>query len=218
MWVKERLSCPDPFWPRTSKHKPGNLTYAHFTMYYGHMHPKVIPRQITNTIRKASKSILLLGPRQTGKSTLLRSLRPDLIINLADEITFVEFLRDPGLLRKRLRKAKSVLIDEVQRIPSILNTVQSILDEDKRIKFYLSGSSARKLKRGHANLLPGRIFSFRIAPFSPSELGNLFDIDRSLSLGLLPEPALHFNDRESEKLLRSYSITYLKEEIQAEAL
>jgi uncharacterized protein len=120
-----------------------------------------IKRNLTAKLAAARRSYLLLGPRQTGKSTLIRSLAPDLEINLADEETYIAFLRHPGLLKQRIRKAKTVFIDEIQRIPSLLNTVQYLLDQEHPPQFLLTGSSARKLKRGQANLLPGRIFHLR---------------------------------------------------------
>jgi predicted AAA+ superfamily ATPase len=105
-------------------------------------------RQLAEKFNKFKKSILLLGPRQTGKSTLISSLEPELTINLADEATYVDFLRDPGLLKSRIKNYRRIFIDEVQKIPSMLNTVQALLDRDKELQFFLTGSSARKLKRG----------------------------------------------------------------------
>ncbi|MGE4233370.1 MAG: ATP-binding protein [Bacteriovoracia bacterium] len=167
---------------------------------------------------KSKKSFFLLGPRQTGKSTLVRSLSPELEINLSDEETFVQFLKDPGLLKNTVRNNKTVFIDEIQRIPSLLNTIQFLLDKDKQLRFYITGSSARKLRRGQANLLPGRTFTYELGPLSPSELSDQFDLNLALSKGMLPEIYLEKDDHTWQKLLRSYSITYLKEEIQAEAL
>jgi len=177
-----------------------------------------INRSLTAKLAAARRSYLLLGPRQTGKSTLIRSLVPDLEINLADEETYIAFLRHPGLLKQRIRKAKTVFIDEIQRIPSLLNTVQYLLDQEHPPQFLLTGSSARKLKRGQANLLPGRIFTYELGPLSCSELGEHFELRRALRKGLLPGIYVE-NDTETwTKLLRSYAATYLKEEIQAEAL
>lgn len=177
-----------------------------------------IDRILLHKLTKARKSFLLLGPRQTGKSTLIQELSPELEINLADEETYVDFLRDPGLLKQRIHGRSSVFIDEIQRIPSLLNTVQSILDKKGAPQFYLTGSSARKLKRGQANLLPGRIFTYELGPLSHSELGENFDVRKALQRGLLPGIYLENDLDTSKKLLRSYAITYLKEEIQAEAL
>src|SRR5262245_14140635 len=108
----------------------------------------MITRQLTPFLAKSRKSILLLGPRQTGKSTLIRQLVPEVTINLAHEPTYLDFLRDPRLLEAKVAatpKGASLLIDEVQRIPSLLNTLQVILDDpNNRRRFFLSGSSARK--------------------------------------------------------------------------
>jgi uncharacterized protein len=177
-----------------------------------------IKRSLQAKLAGARRSCLLLGPRQTGKSTLIRSLVPELEINLADEETFVEFLRHPGLLKQRILKARTVFIDEIQRIPSLLNTVQYLLDQERPPQFFLTGSSARKLRRGQANLLPGRIFTYELGPFSCSELGKHFDLRKTLRKGLLPGIYLEEDPKTWTKLLRSYAATYLKEEIQAEAL
>jgi predicted AAA+ superfamily ATPase len=177
-----------------------------------------IRRNLESKLAAARKSYLLLGPRQTGKSTLIRSFKPELEINLADEEVYVAYLRDPGLLKQRIRNAKTVFIDEIQRIPSLLNTVQYLLDQEHPPRFLLTGSSARKLKRGQANLLPGRIFTFELGPLSYSELGEQFDLRRALRKGLLPGIYLEKDHETWTKLLRSYAATYLKEEIQAEAL
>ena len=181
----------------------------------------MINRYLSSLLKRSKKSILLLGPRQTGKSTLIRGLVPELHINLAHEATYLEFSRNPRELEERLASAKfkTVFIDEVQRLPSLLNTIQVLLDEkDSEIKFYLTGSSARKLKRGRANLLPGRLHSYFLGPLTASELDYQMDTKQVLATGALPgiwaEPDL----REKQKTLASYAATYLKEEIQAEAL
>lgn len=179
----------------------------------------MITRFISSELRKSKKSILLLGPRQVGKSTLLKSLHPDLIINLAHEGEFLKFTTNPGELEARMeeRRPESILVDEVQRLPSLLNTIQVLIDENKKLRFYLSGSSARKLRRGLANLLPGRLFNYRLGPLSCLELGFKMDTLRALEIGSLPEP--YTMDRTfSEKLLRSYTATYLREEILAESM
>ncbi len=176
-------------------------------------------RLLTPRLRKSRKSILLLGPRQTGKSTLLHTLAPDLTINLAHEPTYLSFLRDPSELEARLAAARPslVFIDEVQRIPSLLNTVQAIIDAGGP-RFLLSGSSARKLRRGQANLLPGRVHAYALGGLVSAELGYALDTPRALSLGTLPgiyaEPDLN----DAAKTLSTYASTYLREEVQAEAL
>lgn len=181
----------------------------------------MLKRLLTKKIKASSKSVLLLGPRQSGKSTLLKSLKPDKIINLANEAEFIRHVGDPDYFESEIAEHRFIFVDEVQRVPSLLNTIQSIVDDskDKRpIIFLLSGSSARKLRRGQANLLPGRIFTFYIAGLSAQELDYKLDAKKAVSTGFLPEPYLSGEKDFAEKLLTSYSSTYLKEEIQAEAL
>lgn len=179
----------------------------------------MIIRKLSEVIQK-KKSILLLGPRQVGKSTLIKSLKPDLTLNLAEEDIFLEMTSNPAYLKIQLEthSPKTVFIDEVQRFPRLLNTVQAIIDEDPKILFYITGSSARKLKRGRANLLPGRVYSYQLGPLVASELNYKMDQEQALRFGSLPEAYLSKTSISSKKLLRSYSGTYLKEEIQAEAL
>jgi len=185
----------------------------------------MISRALSRTLADAKRSFLLLGPRQTGKSTLVSSLNPDLSINLAYESTYLEFARNPRELEERLsalptaEKTHTVFIDEVQRLPSLLNTVQALLDAAPlRYRFWLTGSSARKLRRGQANLLPGRIFTFQLGPVVSSEMQYQLDTAQVLAHGTLPgilvEPDLYVK----EKILSAYAATYLKEEVQAEAL
>ena len=167
---------------------------------------------------------MLLGPRQTGKSTLIQTLAPELEVNLARESEYLSFSANPSELEQRiaLGKPATVFIDEVQRLPSVLNTVQALIDDAKRqnrrLRFLLTGSSARKLRRGHANLLPGRILTFALGPLTAGELGDAFDVRRAMEIGTLPEPYLEQDRDAAEKLLETYAGTYLKEEIQAEAL
>lgn len=180
-----------------------------------------INRLISSDLKKSTKSVLLLGPRQTGKSTLIKSLAPEISINLANEREFLRYSTDIGYLESLLNEShpKSVFIDEIQRIPNLLNTLQDIIDNwTNAPKFYLSGSSARKLKRGQANLLPGRIFSFQLSGFSAQELNYKINLKRSLQYGFLPENYLNTNDKETEKNLDMYSANYLAEEIKAEAV
>ena len=181
----------------------------------------MIERNISRFLKKSKKSILLLGPRQTGKSTLIQSLNSELNINLALESTFLKFARNPDELIQRLsaKKYKIVFIDEIQRLPGLLNTIQVIIDEDKNApRFYLTGSSARKLKRGQANLLPGRIHTYFLGALTSKELNYKINTKEALSTGLLPGIWTEKDIQEKHKTLRSYASIYLKEEIQAEAL
>lgn len=181
----------------------------------------MLKRQVEDLIKKSKKSILLLGPRQTGKSTLIKKIQPELIVNLALESEFLSFAKNPNELVERLsaKKYKTVFIDEIQRLPNLLNTIQAIIDDTKNPpKFFLTGSSARKLKRGQANLLPGRIHSYELNPLILKELNYKVDIKQALSTGFLPGIYTEKNKFEKYKTLQSYASTYLKEEIQAEAL
>ena len=178
----------------------------------------LIQRMLSKKLQMFNKSVLLIGPRQTGKSTLISMLKPDITINLADQQTYVEFLRDPGLLKARIGNKQKILIDEVQKIPSLLNTVQVLIDANKSLQFFLTGSSALKLKRGQANLLPGRVLSYELGPLSVTELSQKMDIPKLLSVGALPGVFLEQDLELAQKILRSYSATYLREEVQAEAL
>lgn len=179
---------------------------------------RILKQQVTKVLRQYGKSILLLGARQTGKSTLLNQLQPDLVINLADESTYRMHLKDVSLLKAQveaLPKRSVILVDEIQRIPSMLNTVQSLMDGANQYLFLLTGSSARKLKQGQVNLLPGRLFRYHLYPLTYWELKDQWDLDRTLQLGNLPE--IYLKEYGSE-LLGQYVDSYLREEIQAEAV
>jgi uncharacterized protein len=183
----------------------------------------MISRLLGSILAKSPKSVLILGPRQVGKSTLVQNLKPQLTINLADDKTFLDFKSNPDELNQRLAaipNLKSVLIGEVQRHPTVLNTIQTIIDgkRSKPPKFYLTGSSARKLRRGQANLLPGRIFAYELGPLAAAELNYELNVPHALKYGCLPEPYLSRSDAFCQKLLTTYSGIYLKEEIQAEAM
>jgi len=183
----------------------------------------MIERILQNTIRDHPKSVLLLGPRQVGKSTLCSGLDPDFALNLADEETFRQHLNDPGLIKRiiyalpkpRVNQKTVILIDEIQRIPSMLNTIQALIDSNTNLKFLLTGSSARKLRRGQANLLPGRILLEYLPPLVYWEIKDNFDLHKALTIGTLPE--VYLQDYGPE-ILNSYVAGYLKEEIQADAL
>ncbi len=178
-------------------------------------------RILEKKLRSVQKSVLLLGARQVGKSTLAKKLGPDLSINLADEPLFLSHSRDPGLLKREVSALKSskpglILIDEIQRIPSLLNSVQALLDEGMPHRFLLTGSSSRKLKRGGANLLPGRVILEYLDPLSIWELGKDFDLEMALKRGTLP--GIYLDKADGPEILGSYASVYLKEEIQVEAV
>lgn len=180
----------------------------------------MISRNIGSEIASSKKSVLLLGPRQVGKSTLVNSLSPDLEINLADELEYLRYSSRPEAFREEIEASRyrSVFVDEIQRLPKLLNTIQALVDKKKDLRFFLTGSSARKLKRGEANLNPGRLVHFFLGPLVSNELDYRMDTNQALSFGTLPEMYLGKDEKENKRILRSYAGSYLKEEIQAEAL
>lgn len=185
----------------------------------------MIERKILSQLKsslKNKKSILLLGPRQTGKSTLVHSMLPHKEFNLSNQSTFLEFAKDPNyieqVLQASLPKGGVVFIDEVQRVPSVLNTIQYLIDKKIGYQFILTGSSARKLKKGHANLLPGRLHAYDLGPLISCEMDYEASTEFLISFGSLPGVITENQTREVKKLLRAYTVTYLNEEIKAEAL
>jgi predicted AAA+ superfamily ATPase len=162
------------------------------------------------------KSAFLLGPRQTGKSTLLRELFPEaLYIDLLESETFRELSTFPETLRQRVQDHyKFVIIDEVQKLPNLLDEVQLLIDRNKDLRIVLTGSSARKLKRGKANLLGGRALFLKLHPLVSSELGFERILDRMNWGGLPSILDSHFPQQD----INAYVGTYLREEIQAESL
>ena len=180
-------------------------------------------RNLTRILRGSQRSVLLLGPRQVGKSTLLSSLGPDLTLNFASPHVFRDYVGHPERLERELNAAperlRTVFLDEVQRIPALLDAVQVAVDRrPSRFRFLLSGSSARKLRRGQANLLPGRVHVHRLHPLTVRELGETFDLDRVLAHGTLPGIYRESNPDVRASDLRSYTDSYLREEVQAETL
>jgi uncharacterized protein len=165
------------------------------------------------------KSFFLFGPRSTGKSTLIREQLAGLSlnINLLDGETFLRLSANPSLLREIVSqqdaKNKIISIDEIQKVPLILDQVHQLIEEEK-IRFLLTGSSARKLKSGAANLLGGRAWEAHLFPLTWHEIID-FDLDQYLRYGGLPHVWL---SQEPVEELSSYISTYLYEEIQAEGL
>ncbi len=163
-------------------------------------------------------SFFLMGPRGTGKSTWIRAaLGSASFVDLLDEARFQSYLADPsrsGAEVRTLARGSWVVVDEIQRLPSLLNEVHRAMQESK-LKFALTGSSARKLRQGGTNLLGGRARELTMYPFVPEELGKQFRLERALEQGTLP---LVWDSEEPEHTLRAYVEMYLKQEIQAEAL
>ena len=163
------------------------------------------------------KSFFLFGPRATGKSTLIKRQLSETatVIDLLDFRLYLRLSGSPHDLESICASHKSelVVIDEIQRIPELLNEVHRLI-ENKKITFLLTGSSARKLRRGKANLLAGRVWESRMFPLTWKEITD-FNLDRFLLYGGLP--AVYLSDYPEEEL-DAYVNTYLKEEIMAEGL
>ena len=176
----------------------------------------LIRRYLSLSELMAKKSHFLLGPRQTGKTSLIRDTMPHCrIYNLLDFETFLRLNQNPSRLREELKGYKGhVVIDEIQKLPSLLDEVQ-ILIEEQNLRFLLTGSSARKLRRSGVNLLGGRARTIHMHPLTSFELGDQFDLMRAINFGTLP--AIYFAE-DPELDLRAYAGEYLKEEIAAEGL
>ncbi len=163
-----------------------------------------------------NKSCLLFGPRQTGKSSLLKkTFEEATYIDLLLSEVYLKYSTRPQILREVIlatKKSKLVVIDEIQRIPDLLNEVHYLIEEGYR--FILTGSSARKLKRGSANLLAGRARTRSLFPLVSSEVPD-FDLDKAINIGMIP--SIYLSDEPLDDL-ESYVGTYLKEEIAQEGL
>ncbi len=171
-------------------------------------------RRLSNLSK--SRSFFLFGPRGTGKSTLLKSWMKDksaTYVNLLDPTSELELVRNPKRLLENWQAEPTdwIIVDEIQKIPALLDVVHMGI-EDHKIKFALTGSSARKLRRGTANLLGGRAFDFHLHPITFVELKKKFNLIDILSYGSLPE-ILSLDKNDKERALYSYISVYLKEEI-----
>ncbi len=162
------------------------------------------------------KSYILLGPRQTGKSWLIKNIFPIAKrYNLLLREDYKKLSFDPSLIRKELKpQDKLIIIDEFQKIPELLDEVHYLIEEFG-IKFLLTGSSARKLKKQSLNLLGGRALFARLHPFTFSELKQHFSLEKALNHGLIP--GIYFSD-QPELDLDGYISTYIQQEIASEGL
>lgn len=165
------------------------------------------------------QSFFLFGPRGTGKSTWMKALFPEaLCLNLLLSTLREKFRAYPDELIKEvaaLPKPACIIIDEVQKVPDLLSVIHSLIEEKQGLQFILTGSSARKLKRGSANLLGGRALIKSLGPFMAAELGESFSLEKALKIGMLP---LVWEAEEPEEMLSTYASVYIDEEVQAEAL
>lgn len=174
-----------------------------------------------------SSSFLLLGPRGTGKSTLLRERfagRPALWLDLLDPDTEDRLAIRPAALRQQIDAATAiewVVIDEIQRVPKLLDVVHACVEDrgrSRRVRFAMTGSSARRLKHGAVNLLAGRAFVHHLFPLTSRELGSAFDLARCLRFGSLPATLGFDKEADRNEFLRAYARTYLREEVWSEHL
>ena len=166
------------------------------------------------------QSAFLWGPRKIGKSTYLKERFPaSLVFDFLDTELVLEFSKRPALLREQLLAKDAgvlkqpIILDEVQKVPHILDEVHWLI-ENKGLRFILCGSSARKLKRGQANLLGGRAWRYEMFPLVSAELEQV-NLLRALNHGLIPD---HYLQDQYPKLLKAYTTDYLKEEVFAEGL
>ncbi|HSO62302.1 MAG TPA: AAA family ATPase [Desulfobacterales bacterium] len=166
------------------------------------------------------QSAFLWGPRKTGKTTFLKTAFPEsTVYDLLQTDLFLEFSKRPSLLRERLlaaepkRLKEPIIIDEVQKVPQLLDEIHWLI-ENKGLRFILCGSSARKLKRGKANLLGGRAWRYEMRPLVSAELGEL-GLLKALNRGMIPA---HYLQEEYRKSLQAYVRDYLKEEVFDEGL
>jgi predicted AAA+ superfamily ATPase len=189
---------------------------------------KYIQRLLEKTIRASlhrNKSVLLLGARQTGKTTLINRLNGDLLISFVRPDVRQRYEKNPAILAGEVEALKPltsnrrplVLLDEIQKIPAIMDVVQDLIDR-KTADFILTGSSARKLRRGtHTNLLPGRVISLRLDAFNLREFPDM-ELKDLLLYGSLPGITAVGKQTDKERDLSSYVTSYLEEEVRAEAL
>ena len=165
------------------------------------------------------QSFFLFGPRGTGKSTWLKQTYPEaIVVDLLKEDLFRRYHSHPEGLRALASGAPAratIVIDEIQKCPELLDEVHGVIEDRKDLTFVLTGSSARKLRRAGVNLLAGRALLRSLHPFMAAELGDDFDLDAALRSGLIP---LVLAAEDPEDTARSYAGLYVREEVQAEGL
>jgi predicted AAA+ superfamily ATPase len=173
-----------------------------------------VPRVLDLPALLATRSHFLLGPRQTGKTSLIRNtLRDAKVYDLLDTSVYLALSQRPGRLAEELGpRDRIVVIDEIQRLPELLNEVHRLI-ETRGVRFLLTGSSARKLRRGGVNLLGGRARTKYLHPLTWRELGDRFDLARAMARGLLA--SIYFSD-DPHADLQAYAGLYLQQEIIAE--
>ena len=178
--------------------------------------PVYIERVLNLPFLLQKKSHFLFGPRQTGKTSLIRhSLKGVRSYDLLDNSVYLSLSQDPGRIAQEINpRDKIVVVDEIQRLPVLLNEVHRLIEE-RGIRFLLTGSSARKLRRGGVNLLGGRARTKYMHPLTYRELGNQFNLFKAIERGLLP--SIYLSD-DPHADLEAYTGSYLQQEIVAEGV
>ena len=202
------------------------LTCANISMIIESM--KYIHRTLEPILQhtlKRGKSILLLGPRQTGKTTLIKRLNADKHFSFVDSSTRLRYEKHPELFQGEIEALREsspkknilVVIDEIQKIPRLMDTIQYLIDNNKA-QFVITGSSARKLRKSsNTNLLPGRVVALKLDPLSYQEKAEI-KLEDHLLFGSLPGIIKTTKKHDKETDLASYVTTYLDEEVRSEAI
>lgn len=180
---------------------------------------------IARIFKAPTQSFFLFGPRQTGKSTFVKSIitPPSWSVNLLRNGPYLLYSKSPALFYKHAehqitaKGVATIFVDEIQRVPELLTEVHALMEEFKGTRFILTGSSARKLKRAGVDLLGGRAIQRRLYPYVHVEVPDRFDLERVLQFGSLPS-VFEQSDEDARETLETYVETYLKEEIKAEGL
>lgn len=185
------------------------LASFHFLAKNGNMYDRIFKPL-------KSSSYFLFGPRSTGKSSWLKTNYPKAIyFDLLDETVVFDLQRDIKLIESSVPSNYSgpIIIDEVQKLPKLLDEIHRLIEKNKNWKFILSGSSARKLKRVGTNLLAGRALYEKFFPLTSLELGNDFDLIKACRFGMLPQV---WTSKNEEAFLKSYILTYIDQEVKLE--
>lgn len=176
-------------------------------------------KTVKRFLKPRRQSFFLFGPRGTGKSLWVGETFPRaLFLDFLDPETFRSYSAYPERLRELLAgnpDKKDVVLDEIQKVPQVLSVIHSLIEEHKSLRFVMTGSSSRKIKKTGADLLAGRALNASMHPFMAGELGAAFSLKRALASGTLP---LVWFSPDPEKTLKSYHALYLREEVQMEAL
>lgn len=195
--------------------------YLHLFGIYGIIDAKKEAKmeKLSRIFNPPEGSFYLFGPRGTGKSTLLKELyKESIYVDLLNPVTYRTFVARPETLTELIEgnpEKKTVVLDEIQKVPQLLDVVHSCIENNKKLQFVMTGSSSRKLKRGGVDLLAGRAVVRHLAPFMAVEMGSYFNMEEALTLGLIPLVRASKNPQDT---LKAYITVYLQEEVQEEGL